>query len=155
MNGLRRPPWRAIVAMLGLFEACSSSAGEPWIAPGDIQVRHDIQFLVDSGVIDLPVTYWPIAASDLANALSNLSRARVGEVAGTAGEGSSLSPAHQVAIARLRRIASEGHPTLGYEVSAAARPTTSARPAADRRRQVRYAICADVKTSSSWSPRVY
>ena len=36
-----------------------------------MQVRHDIQLLVDSGVIDLPMTYWPIAASDLANALSH------------------------------------------------------------------------------------
>ncbi|HET7204450.1 MAG TPA: capsule assembly Wzi family protein [Steroidobacteraceae bacterium] len=82
-----------------------------------MQIRHDIEFLVDSGVIDLPVTYWPIATSDLANALADLSRAGMGE------EGS-LSSAQQVAIARLRHIASEGHRTLGVEVAAAARPTT-------------------------------
>ena len=44
----------------------SLEAGEPWLAPGDVQVRHDIQLLVDAGVINLPMSAWPIAVSDLA-----------------------------------------------------------------------------------------
>ena len=121
-----RAPGRARLAALGVLIAglvtTVARAGEPWIAPGNLQVRHDIELLVDSGVIELPITYWPIATSDLANALSKLSRDRAGEVGGTPGE-SQLSPAQHGAIARLRRIASEGHPTLGFELSAAARPT--------------------------------
>ncbi|MEI2811584.1 MAG: hypothetical protein V9F00_15710 [Nocardioides sp.] len=38
-------------------------------------MRHDVQLLVDSGVIDLPVSAWPIAASDLANALGSIAEA--------------------------------------------------------------------------------
>jgi hypothetical protein len=106
------PAARAIVATIGLCGAWGAHAGEPWIAPGDIQIRHDIQFLVDSGAIDLPVTYWPIAASDLANALANES----------VGDGRLLTPAQQAALARLRRLTSEGRATVGVELAGAARP---------------------------------
>ena len=57
------------LAFAVLAVARPAGAGEPWIAPGNLQVRHDLQLLVDSGVIDLPITYWPIATSDLAHAL--------------------------------------------------------------------------------------
>jgi len=100
-----------------LLTVASLHAAEPWIAPGDLQVRHDIQLLADSGLIDLPVTYWPIATSDLAHALdAYLSRSHTRE--------STPTPAQQLAIQRLRRIAREGTPTLGLEVSGAGRPTT-------------------------------
>jgi hypothetical protein len=115
-----RAPCKARLAALGVLIAGLATtvarAGEPWIAPGNLQARHDIELLVDSGVIELPITYWPIATSDLANALSPVDR--------RSGEGSRLSLAQQMAMTRLRRIASEGHPTLGFELSAAARPTT-------------------------------
>ena len=77
----------AFLAFLGfLVPGSSASAGEPWIAPGNTQVRHDVQLLVDSGVIDLPVSAWPIAASDLANALGRISEA-TSRTPGLAGEG--------------------------------------------------------------------
>jgi hypothetical protein len=118
------------VMSLGTFAA----AGEPWIAPGNTQVRHDIQLLVDSGVIDLPMSAWPIAASDLANALAAAARAGEGDGSGkgsgspspaSAGEGrgEGLTAAQLAAIARLRTLAREGNPTMGVEVGAAARPT--------------------------------
>ena len=69
------PSWidRTFLAFLAfLVSGALASAGEPWIAPGNTQVRHDVQLLVDSGVIDLPMSAWPIAASDLANALSKI-----------------------------------------------------------------------------------
>ena len=125
---------RALIA--GLFATCFAAAGpalagEPWIAPGDVQVRHDVQLLVDSGVIDLPMSAWPIAASDLANAMSKIpsspSPATAGEGRGEGrGEGPNagrvLTPAQSAAISRLRKLTAEGHPTLGVEVRAAARP---------------------------------
>jgi len=107
-----------------------SPAGEPWVAPGNVQVRHDIQLLVDAGVINLPMSGWPIAVSDLANALSN-ARSDAAQSSTKAGEGpvegreveASFSPAQAAALSRLRRIASEGRITLGLEIAGAGRPT--------------------------------
>jgi hypothetical protein len=110
-------------------------AGEPWIAAGDTRVRHDVQFLVDEGVIDLPMSAWPIATSDLAAALARIksepspqpspqpSPAKAGEGARRAGEGG-LSQAQAAAVARLRKIAREGRPQLGVDIRGASRPTT-------------------------------
>jgi len=33
---------------------------DPWISPGDLSIRHDIQRLADAGIIQSPVTAWPI-----------------------------------------------------------------------------------------------
>ena len=124
-------PFLPFLAFLGfLVPGSSASAGEPWIAPGNTQVRHDVQLLVDSGVIDLPVSAWPIAASDLANALGRISEA-TSRTPGLAGEGGGqgsanskpLTAAQLAAVARLRSLVSEGNATLGVEVGAAARPT--------------------------------
>ena len=42
----------------------------PWAIPGDLILRHDIQVLVDSGVINIPITTWPLAWGDIAYNLS-------------------------------------------------------------------------------------
>ena len=42
----------------------------PWAIPGDLVLRHDIQILVDSGVINIPMTTWPLAWGDIAYNLS-------------------------------------------------------------------------------------
>lgn len=99
-----------VAALVGVLCVAPAHAGEPWLAPGNVQARHDIQLLVDEGVINLPMSGWPIAVSDLANALSRVS-------------GAGQTPAQSAAVARLRKIASEGQPTHGIEVRAAARPT--------------------------------
>jgi hypothetical protein len=100
-----------IAALVGILLVCATAtAGEPWIAPGDTQARHDLQLLVDEGVINLPVSAWPIAVSDLANALD-------------APLATQASPGQTEAIARLRRFVTDDHATLGVEVRAAARPT--------------------------------
>jgi hypothetical protein len=126
----------SVVALLaGVLTGTAASAGEPWLAPGDSAVRHDVQMLVDEGVIDLPVSGWPIAVSDLANALSRLDgggyaasagTGRTPAVAGaeaTSAKDASLTPAQATAVARLRAIASEGRVVTGVRVNAAARPT--------------------------------
>jgi hypothetical protein len=92
--------------------AVPAQAGEPWIAAGDARVRHDVQFLVDEGVINLPMSSWPLAASDLAAALGRI------------GSSPQTSPAQAAAVARLRKLAVEGRPQLGIEVSGAWEPTT-------------------------------
>jgi hypothetical protein len=102
---------RTCLGLLSVAAGSAASAGEPWIAPGNLQVRHDVELLVDAGVIDLPVTYWPIATSDLANALGNVT-------------GTGLTAPQQAAVSRLRRLASQGRTTVGFELEAAGRPTT-------------------------------
>ncbi len=116
--------------------ACASTpvpAGEPWLAPGDVQVRHDVQLLVDSGVIELPLTGWPIPVSDLAHALSTPTLTSTGEgrgegspaassAQGGEGLGHGLSAAQQAALTRLRTIAREGQPTLQMRAAGASRP---------------------------------
>ena len=118
----RRDETTHSLPLLALSLACgAAAAGEPWIAPGNIQVRHDVQMLVDDGVIDLPMSGWPIAASDLANALASRVPATRPSLARRPAE---LAPAQAAAIARLRKLALRGTPDLGCEVRAAARPTT-------------------------------
>jgi hypothetical protein len=39
---------------------------EPWLAPGDPALRHDIQLLTDEGVLLAPVMAWPMAWPELA-----------------------------------------------------------------------------------------
>jgi len=121
-----------MVFALAAFLAASGPAvaGEPWLAPGDIRVRHDIELLVDEGVIDLPISRWPIPVSDLAAALDKAKLPTAVEPStGKPGKGArkpvknSLAPAISAALARLRLIASEGRPTVGYEVRGAAHPT--------------------------------
>ena len=130
------------LAVLALGAAAAPAhAREPWIAAGDTRVRHDVQLLVDSGVIELPMSAWPIPAADLSAALARVdtltptlsrqggrgSRSPSPASAGEGrGEGRSLTPAQAAAIARLRKLVGsgdDGH-DLGLQVSAAARPTT-------------------------------
>jgi hypothetical protein len=100
---------RCAVLAAGLLGCTLSIAGEPWLAPGDARVRHDVQLLVDDGIIDLPVSGWPIPVSDLASALAAAPR--------------ELSAAQAAAAARLRSLAREGRPAFGLDLRAAARPT--------------------------------
>ena len=60
----------ALVALTLCGVASPAVAAEPWVAAGDTRVRHDVQLLVDGGVIELPMSAWPIPAADLAAALA-------------------------------------------------------------------------------------
>ena len=63
-----------LMVLAGLLAGTVAFAGEPWLAPGNLQARHDIQLLVDDGVIDIPLSQWPIATADLAQALAAAER---------------------------------------------------------------------------------
>ena len=103
------------MVLAGLLAGTVASAGEPWLEPGNLQARHDIQLLVDDGVIDIPLSQWPIATADLAQALAaaerkyGLSREssgaddKAGDKAGDkAAWGFTLSSAQFAALTRLR-----------------------------------------------------
>jgi hypothetical protein len=42
---------------------------EPLAAPGDMRLRHDLELLNDSGVINVPLTAWPVSLGDVHNAI--------------------------------------------------------------------------------------
>ena len=60
----------ALAALTLCGVASPALSAEPWVAAGDTRVRHDVQFLVDEGVIELPMSAWPIPAADLSAALA-------------------------------------------------------------------------------------
>ena len=64
--------------LLFMFILLSSQSqhvqASPWAMPGNLILRHDIQVLVDSGVINIPITTWPLAWGDIAYNLSKTER---------------------------------------------------------------------------------
>jgi hypothetical protein len=48
---------------------------EPWAAPGDLRLRSDLQFLDDSGAIDIPLTSWPLSWGDINRSLADVDTA--------------------------------------------------------------------------------
>ncbi len=116
---------RALVSLVLLAFAVATNAGEPWLPPGNVQVRHDLQLLVDEGVINLPMSTWPIAVSDLAAALTRIGQNPGGRSSKTTSDqvaASRLTPAQAAAVRRLRRYAREGQPQIGSELRATNRP---------------------------------
>mgnify|MGYP003307711961 CR=1 FL=1 len=68
-NVPRRRRVTAIVASVCLMQGTVIS--EPWLPPGDTVLRSDIQLLADSGVLQVPVTTWPLAWSNIDAAVDN------------------------------------------------------------------------------------
>lgn len=46
------------------------AAADPWLAPGDLALRSDIQLLADEGVVRTPVTSWPLSWADVVRDLN-------------------------------------------------------------------------------------
>lgn len=91
MRLLRR--WQLLA--LALLFPCVLMAG-PFAPPGDLGLRHDVQQLADAGVLDLPVSTWPLAWGDLAAAVDEVRSEE------------SLGPSVLASLARLReRVAEE------------------------------------------------
>ena len=62
--------WTKCTAFIILLLAIAGAASaEPLAAPGDMRLRHDLQLLNDSGVINIPLTAWPVSLGDVHNAL--------------------------------------------------------------------------------------
>jgi hypothetical protein len=68
------------------------ASAEPWAGPGDTRLRNDLQLLNDSGVINIPLTAWPVAWGDVYSSLNDY---RSGAV----------SPDVRAAYDRVRRLA--------------------------------------------------
>lgn len=79
------------LVMLGLS---AEAVAQPWVGPGDMRLRNDLQLLVDSGELNVPLTAWPVAWADVHFGLAE-----------TAAD--SLSPAVRAAFERVRQQARE------------------------------------------------
>lgn len=95
------------------------TAADPWIAPGDARLRHDLQLLSDAGIVRAPLTAWPVSWAEVAR--------DVRASAGNAGY-----PAHvTAALARVRSAAADV--TRSGTIQWNARAAASAEPMALRR----------------------
>ncbi len=67
----------AKLLLILLLAAPLQVLGEPLAAPGDLRLRHDLQLLNDTGVIDVPLTAWPLSYGDLHSALADADHAGI------------------------------------------------------------------------------
>lgn len=66
---MSRPALTSAVILLVASMVASVAHAGPWAAPGDHRLRQDIELLSDAGLINVPVTTWPMSWGDLALAL--------------------------------------------------------------------------------------
>ena len=50
---------------------------DPLAAPGDVRLRHDLQLLNDKGLLNIPLTAWPVTLLDVEQALTQLDATRI------------------------------------------------------------------------------
>ena len=91
----------------------ATAFAEPWAGPGDVRLRNDLQLLNDTGVINIPLTAWPIAWGDV---YASMSDAR----------SSGLAPAVRAAYDRVQQLAQnellDGSPLVELTISATGNP---------------------------------
>ena len=58
--------------VLGALLAAGSAGAGPFAPPGDTALRHDLQRLNDAGLIDLPLTTWPLSWRDIDGRLADV-----------------------------------------------------------------------------------
>jgi len=108
---LRLFPQSVVKTMQGILLLLASlvalpAAADPWLAPGDARLRHDLQLLSDTGIVRAPLSAWPVSWAEVARDVRS------------AGDDAQL-PAHvAAALARVRAAAREATRTgaLDFEV---------------------------------------
>ena len=85
--------------------ALTRAQADPWAAPGDMALRHDVQLLADAGVIRSPVSAWPIPWATINADLSDNR------------PDSSMSPAVATAYQRVRQRSRAVMQTSGIQPS--------------------------------------
>jgi hypothetical protein len=71
---------------------------DPWLAPGDATLRHDLQWLADEGVLTAPTTTWPLARDEIERAVRAVDDRQA----------AALPPGLAEALARVRRTVESG-----------------------------------------------
>jgi hypothetical protein len=76
----------AIVATVCLSHKLA--LGEPWLPPGDMLIRSDLQLLADVGMLQVPLTTWPLSLANIDAAL----------------EGADITEGNPMVVQALQRI---------------------------------------------------
>ncbi len=106
--------------MLILSGLSAGGAGaDPWLGPGDGQLRHDLELLSDSGIVHAPLTTWPVSWPEIARDL------------GSSGDDPARPLYIAAALARVRAAAREA--TDVGDIDLNARVAGSEKPMALRR----------------------
>ncbi len=63
--------WPLALPLLACLVAAPVEA-DPWIAPGDARLRHDLQLLSDAGIVHAPLTAWPVSWGEVARDVRNV-----------------------------------------------------------------------------------
>jgi hypothetical protein len=69
------------------------SPADPWLAPGDVELRHELEMLADAGVINGPLTQWPVPWPDIARDVLAFEKFET------------LTPGERNALTRIQRVA--------------------------------------------------
>ncbi|MDH4022438.1 MAG: capsule assembly Wzi family protein [Gammaproteobacteria bacterium] len=104
---------RSSAALLVALAAAQGAMAEPWLAPGDTRLRNDLQLLNDAGLMQVPLSAWPLSWGDIEAALQN---AQAPDVASATGE------ALQRIESDLRTAATTGEPGVRFSASVADDP---------------------------------
>ncbi len=99
----------SVLFILPLLLISYGAFAKPWLDPGDVRLRHELQLLSDSGMLDAPITTWPLASKDIE---ANLKKPKEGEV---------IRPELQYALDSVRRRLVEEDYRKGYKLEAKAR----------------------------------
>lgn len=70
--------WELLLTLA--FLLAGEARSEPWAAPGDLVLRHDVEVLADAGIITSPTTTWPLSWNDLARDLERVEIASLDSV---------------------------------------------------------------------------
>jgi hypothetical protein len=109
---------RAVVICWFLSLGVSPAAADPWLAPGDGRVRHDLQLLADAGIVRAPLTAWPVSWPEVARDVAQA--------------GTGQRPVYiEAALERVRMAARAASAARGMQVDA--RVAGSMQPMALRR----------------------
>jgi capsule assembly protein Wzi len=54
------------VTSIVLLAVVTPAAADPWIAPGDARLRHDLELLADAGIVRAPLITWPVSWAEVA-----------------------------------------------------------------------------------------
>ena len=87
---LRRAAALLAVAVPLLF--ARATIAEPWVGPGDMALRHDLQQLADAGLLRSPTMSWPLPWSDIRKDID-------------AADASTFSPRLRSALGRMQKRA--------------------------------------------------
>jgi len=96
--------------------SAGTAGADPWLGPGDGQLRHDLELLSDSGIVHAPLSTWPVSWAEIARDLRS------------AGD-DAARPLHiAAALARVRAAAREatdvGDVDLNAHIAGSERPMT-------------------------------